>query len=234
MIWIIKLNDTGAIQWQKSVGGTNSDQAYAIKQTTDGGYIVAGTSRSNDGDVSGNHGDFDYLLVKLSPSGDIQWQKSYGGSRTEYCRSVQQTFDGGYVLAGLSRSYDSGLNNYGGYDYWIVKVNDIGTVQWQKSFGGGSYDVAWHAEQTFDSGYIIAGYTNSNEDDVSGYHGNSDVWVIKLSSTGSLDWQKCFGGTNFDVAQYIQQTPDSDILLRPLRNQIMEMFPEITDIPTTG
>src|SRR5215467_5821792 len=91
-----------AIQWQKSLGGSNGDVGYSVQQTKDGGYVVAGYSNSNDGNVSGNHGNMDYWIVKLTKKGDIQWQKSLGGSSNEFGYFVQQTSDSGYIVAGES------------------------------------------------------------------------------------------------------------------------------------
>src|SRR5690606_36553664 len=110
------------IEWEKAFGGSNSDVAHSIQRTTDGGFVFFGESRSNDGDVSGNHGDDDYWLVKLNEAGNLEWQKSLGGSGRDYSESVQQTLDGGYILCGYSSSNDGDVwGNHGGDDYWIVK-----------------------------------------------------------------------------------------------------------------
>ena len=125
-----------AIQWQKSLGGSNNDYAYAIRQTTDGGYIVAGYSSSNDGDVTGNHGGLDYWVVKLNSTGNIEWQKSLGGSSNDKAYAIQQTADGGYIVAGFSYSIDGDVTgNHGAFDYWVVKLNSTGNIEWQKSLG---------------------------------------------------------------------------------------------------
>ena len=131
--WIIKLDSSGNITWQKSFGGTLSDRAYCIQQTTDGGYIVAGLSYSNDGDVTGNHGDADYWVVKLDATGNITWQKSLGGTNQDYGYSIQQTTGGGYIVAGYSNSNDGDVTgNNGGVDCWIVKLDTVGNITWQK------------------------------------------------------------------------------------------------------
>ncbi len=197
------------IQWQKSYGGTSTEYGYAIDTTNDGGYIVAGSSFSNDGDVTGNHGNADYWIVKLGSTGDIQWQKSLGGTGTENPYSIEQTTDGGYIVAGSSTSNNGDVTgNHGSTDYWVVKLKSTGTIQWQKSLGGSGAEKAYSIQQTADDGYIVAGYSESNEGDVSGNHGNSDIWVVKLDSTGSLKWQKSLGGSGSDDAFSIQQTND--------------------------
>lgn len=212
--WIVKLNDLGVIQWQKSIGGSNYDDAYSIVQTTDGGYIVAGVSSSNDGDVSGNHGTFDYWVVKLNSLGVIQWQKSLGGSSDDYAYSIVQTTDGGYVLAGVSISNNGDVSgNQGAFDYWVVKLNSFGVIQWQKSLGGTGSDFAYSIIQTTDGGYVVAGYSNSNNGNVSGNNGRNDYWIVKLNNLGVIQWQHCLGGSNDDIASSIIQTSDGSYVV---------------------
>lgn len=181
-----KIDIIGNIQWQQSYGGSGSDQSYAIQQTTDGGYIIAGISSSNDVDVSSNNGCFDYWIVKLNNSGIIQWQNSYGGSGCEYVSSIQQTNDGGYIVGGWTGSNDGDVTeNYGEYDYWIVKLDSSGIMQWQQSFGALHDDQSNSIQQTTDGGYIVAGVSFITADDDEG-----NYWILKLDSFGVLQWQK--------------------------------------------
>jgi len=107
--------------WQRTLGGSDLDVSFSIQQTIDKGYIIAGFSSSNDGDVSGNHGDYDYWIVKLTSTGELDWQKSLGGSGFDFAESIQQTTDGGYIIAGCSESNDGDVSeNHGSRDYWIV------------------------------------------------------------------------------------------------------------------
>ena len=212
--WIVKLDSSGNITWQKSLGGSGVDQAFSIQQTTDGGYIVGGSSQSNDGDVTGNHGDDDYWIVKLDPSGNITWQKSLGGMNEDIVSSIQQTTDGGYIVAGYSQSNDGDVTgNHGGLDYWIVKLDPSGNIIWQKSLGGTSLDNTNSIQQTMDGGYIIAGYSGSNDGDVTGNHGGYDCWIVKLDNTGNIEWQKSLGGTVTDYGRSIQQTSDGGYIV---------------------
>jgi len=212
--WVVKLNDTGAIQWQKSLGGSNEDDAYDIRQTADGGYIVAGQSASNDGDVTSNHGSSDYWVVKLNDTGAIQWQRSFGGSSDDDAYAIRQTTDGGYIVAGQSASNDGDVSgNHGGYDYWVVKLNDTGAIQWQKSLGGSSNDRVRDMQLTADGGYVITGWGGSNDGDASGNHGSSDYWIVKINDTGAIIWQQSFGGSNGDYASRIQQTYDGGYIV---------------------
>lgn len=204
--WVVKLDGTGTLQWQQSLGGTFHDQAFSIKQTADNGYIVAGYTVSNDGDVSGNSGD-SYWIVKLGTSGNLEWQKALGGTGVDKAHAIQQTTDGGYIIAGASSSDNGDVSgNHGGYDYWVVKTDATGNIEWQKALGGTEDDIAYDVQQTADGGYIVAGYTQSGNGDVNNSHGASDYWIVKLGSSGNLEWQKALGGTGNEVAYAIRQT----------------------------
>ncbi len=187
--WMVKLDATGNIQWQRLLGGSGSDQAFSVLQTTDGGYTVAGRSNSTDGDVSNNHGGFDYWVVKLNGLGIIQWQNSFGGSGVEQAACMAPVSDGGSVIAGYSNSTNGDVTgNHGGFDYWLIRLNAAGALQWEKSLGGSVADEAFGIQQTADGGYVVSGFASSNDGDASGNHGTgtSDTWVVKLASDGVL------------------------------------------------
>jgi len=212
--WVVKLSAAGDIIWQRSLGGSFQDLGYSIKQTTDSGYIVAGSSFSDDGNVSGNHDSADAWVVKLSPTGGVQWEKSLGGSRNEDARSIKQTSDGGYIVTGTTNSNDGDFtSNHGGYDAWVMKLSDTGAIQWQRTYGDTGTDIAQAIQQTFDSGYIVAGYSNSTAGDVTGNHGGFDYWILKISSLGDIQWENTYGGSNDDIAAAIQQTTDSGYIV---------------------
>ncbi|MEW5677492.1 T9SS type A sorting domain-containing protein [Flavobacterium enshiense] len=184
--WILKLNESGDIQWQKTLGGTGSDSGYETIQTSDGGYIVAGDSESTNGDVTGTHGNSDIWLAKLNASGNIVWQKAYGGSGSEIVSGIKQTSDNGYVVFGRSTLNNGDItNNHGGYDFWVLKITNNGSIQWQKSYGGSLDEYSLGLTPTLDGGYITAGYTYSNNGDISNNHGGTDCWIIKLSPGGN-------------------------------------------------
>jgi len=204
--WVVKLDSLGNLQWQKCLGGTNQDEASAIIQTIDGGFAIGGYTNSNDGDVSGNNGGYDFWIVKLDPQGNMQWQKCIGGSGNEYAKSIIQTSDNGFAIAGHTSSNDGDASgNHGGGDAWVVKLDPMGNIQWQKCLGGTGNDGANAIIQTLDGGYAVAGETNSNDGDVSGNNGSDDFWVIKLDSQGNIQWQKCLGGTDYEIANSIIQ-----------------------------
>ncbi|MDR0665109.1 MAG: hypothetical protein LBF86_06275, partial [Helicobacteraceae bacterium] len=144
-------------------------------------------------------------------------EKSLGGSDYDYATSIQQTKDNGYTVAGYSYSNDGDVTeNYGNYDFWIVKLNANGAIVWQKSLGGSNSDWATSIQQTKDNGYIIAGYSYSTDGNVTGHHGstdNTDCWIVKLNANGAIEWQKSLGGSDYDYANSIQQTSDGGYII---------------------
>lgn len=213
--WILKLDSVGAIEWQKSIGGTSVDGAFSIYQTIDSGYIVAGSSNSNDDDVTGNNGNTDFWIVKLNTTGTIQWQKSLGGTLDDVSYSIQQTNDGGFIAAGWTGSNDGDVSgNHGGlYDCWVVKIDTIGAIEWQKCLGGTDIDEAACIQQTQDDGFVLTGFSQSDDGDFNINIGGYDSFVIKLDINGNLQWQKILGGTNFDAFESIQETFDGGYIL---------------------
>ena len=210
------------VLWQKAVGGFRNDVAYSIYQTRDGGYIVAGWTESRDKNISGYHGDKDFWIVKLDKNGNIQWQRALGGTKEDEARSIQQTSDGGYIVAGWTFSNDGNVSgNHGGSDFWIIKLDRSGNIQWQKTLGGSENDYAYSIQQTSDGGYIVVGYTTSNDEDVSGNHGErsfwgwwpEDAWIVKLDSKGNIQWQRSLGGSDDDAAYSVQQTSDGGYIV---------------------
>lgn len=213
--WVVKLNsDAGVTYWKKNFGGSNSDTINKIISTTDGGYIFVGSSRSNDGDVLTNKGYIDYWIVKINSDGNVQWKKSFGGTGDDRALSVIQTSDGGYAVGGYAEGNTGDITgNHGNQDYWILRLNsDGGVVFWKKSFGGLYPDLAWSMAQTSDAGFIIAGQSFSTDGDVTGNHGGTDAWVVKINEAGNLQWQKALGGTKIDQAYSIIQSSDGGYL----------------------
>ena len=213
--WVVKLNSTGTLIWQKSLGGTDHDSGYSVKETSDGGYIVAGEARSNDGDVSGHHGFLgDYWIAKLDASGNITWQKCYGGTDGDVATDILETSDGGFIIAGYAFSNDFDVvGNHGNSDFWIIKLSNVGNVQWKKCYGGIYSEEAQRIKPTPDGGYIIIGTTHSNNGDVSGKHDSFDYWVVKIDINGTLQWQKCLGGDSEDYGYGIDVTSDGGYIV---------------------
>jgi hypothetical protein len=204
--WIVKLSNTGILEWQKTLGGTLNEHGSSIQKTTDGGYIVAGSSSSNNGDVTDNHGKSDFWIAKLTNVGSIEWQKSYGGSSSDSAHSVLQTADGGYIIVGETLSSNGDVSGrHGQIDYWVLKLTSTGLIDWQKCLGGSSMDVAYSVGQTTDGGFIVAGSSWSVDGDVIDLADAEDYWIVKLTTTGSIEWQKALGGSVRDQAYSIQE-----------------------------
>ncbi|MBK7853915.1 MAG: hypothetical protein IPJ79_02535 [Bacteroidetes bacterium] len=223
--WMVKTDAVGSIQWQSTIGGNNDDYLKYIRQTIDGGYILGGYSNSNiSGDKAENCiGNNDYWIIKTDATGNIQWQNTIGGNRRDELRSIQQTTDGGYILGGYSQSNISGdktENNLGSGspitgDYWVVKIDAIGNIQWQNTIGGSLDDALCLIEQTSDGGYILGGYSYSNlsGDKTENSNGWYDYWIVKTDFAGSIQWQNTIGGSNLDYLYSVKQTPDGGYIL---------------------
>ena len=195
---LLKLESNGDVSWQKIYGwGATDDYAYSIQQTSDGGYIVAGYTIRPESD-----GGREIWVLKLESNGDVSWQKTYGGSVAERGSFIQQTIDGGYIVAGYTHSFGAGTG-----DFWVLKLDSNGNISWQKTYGGSDRDEAYSIQQTSDGGYIVGGYTESFG------AGGKDAWVLKLDSSGDVSWQKTYGGSNDDEAYSIQQTSDDGYII---------------------
>jgi len=201
-IWVIRLDINGNLIWQKTLGGSSTDGATCLAETSTGNIIVAGHSGSDDGDVSFNNGGDDVWVVEIDDSGNLIWENSYGGSGSEYAESIAILQDGSIVIAGWTESSNGDVSDVQGlFDYWLLKISSTGTVLWENTFGGSAMDRAFSVIECSNSGFLIAGYTESDDGDISNSYDGSDSWVIKTDSLGNLDWQKVFGGTFTDQAQ---------------------------------
>ena len=206
-VWIVKLDNAGAITWQKNYGGSASDRGLSVIQTTDTGYMVAANTESSaTGDVTGaNNGAKDIWLLKLDNAGAITWQKNYGGSGDDGFQydCIKQTTDGGYIgLASTASSATGDVSgvNKGAVDYWAVKLDNAGSITWEKNYGGSGNEVGTSVYKTADGGYWLIGVTTSSANgDVTGTNnGVVDGWVVKINSTGTIQWQYNYGGDNQD------------------------------------
>jgi len=181
-VFVIKLDSSGNLSWAKTIGGTYSDYGYSIQQTSDGGYVITGETSSFGA------GYYDVFVIKLDSSGNLSWAKTIGGTSWDYGYSIQQTSDGGYVITGGTYSFGAGYS-----DVFVIKLDSSGNLSWAKTIGGTGWDYGFSIQQTSDGGYVITGRTYSFG---AGY---SDVFVIKLDSSGNLSWAKTIGGTSWDL-----------------------------------
>ncbi|MCJ7423731.1 hypothetical protein MUP01_05625, partial [Candidatus Bathyarchaeota archaeon] len=193
------LSEAPPTEWSKTYGGTSSDVAQALVQTTDGGYALAGYTYSSGA------GDDDFWLVKTDSAGNALWNMTYGGTSTDEAFGLVQTADGGYALAGVTLSFGFGA---GHGDFWLVKTDASGNAQWNKTYGGTGRDGAYGGlVQTADGGYALAGYTSSFG------AGSFDAWLVKTDASGNMQWNKAYGGTSWDIAYSLVQTADGGYAL---------------------
>jgi uncharacterized delta-60 repeat protein len=193
--YVVKLDSSGNVQWTKTIGGSYSDVANSIIQSSDGGYVVAGWT------ASFGAGDDDIFVVKLDSSGNVVWAKTIGGSSWDEARSIIQSSDGGYVVAGETESFGAGDD-----DIFVVKLDSSGNVVWAKTIGGSSYDFANSITQSSDGGYVVAGYTSS-------FGAGGDIYIVKLDSDGNVVWTKTIGGSSMDVARSIIRSSDGSYVV---------------------
>lgn len=266
--WILKLDLNGYLEWQKCYGGSNTDGASAIVVNDDGGYTFSGSTRSTNGDVSGNHGSSDYWVVRLDPAGSIIWQTCLGGTGNDESTGIVKSDDSGYLITGSSGSSDGDIGHpLGMDDIWVVKVSANGGLVWERSLGGSGEDIGYAVcctaggrvtvsgvsswsegalacnhggfdgyigtldpggdlvrqqpclggslsdmllsiAPTPDGGYISAGWTESNNGDITFNHGMSDGWLVRTDSTGNLLWELALGGSLSDGLYTVLRTAD--------------------------
>lgn len=211
--WIIKLNSAGDLSWSKFFGGLFTDTPEGIVETDDNAYIIAGGSDSDDTDISNNKGSYDFWVIKISNTGDLIWEKSFGGEEIDEARAITKSGDGNYIIAGDTRSMDQDVsNNIGAADLWLIKISPLGELLWEKTIGGSSFDVARAITRTQDNGFLMCGSSRSSDIDVENNQGQNDAWVLKVNNNGALEWETTVGGSNIDFAYGVTELNDKTIV----------------------
>ena len=211
--WVLKLNTLGDIEWSKYFGGNFTDTPEGIIETEDNSFIIAGGSDSNDTDISSNIGSYDFWVIKISASGDLVWEKSFGGDQIDEARAIVKSGDGNFIIAGDTRSSNNDIsNNNGAADLWVIKISTDGEMIWEKTIGGSNFDVARSIVSTQDNGFLLAGSSRSSDGDVSENKGQNDAWIVKIDNNANLQWQTTVGGSNIDFAYSITQCNDTSII----------------------
>jgi|GEM_PF-364859 len=210
--WIGRIDSIGNQLWQHCYGGSYKETEGNFMMTSDSGYILGGTSNSLDGDVSNNHGLEDFWVVKLDKNLNLEWETCLGSSSVDASCSIKETYDKGYIAAGSIHRNDGDVNcsYHDDYDAWVVKLDSTGNIQWQNCYGGSLSDGFSDIAFTEDDGYILTGGTRSYDGDVTGNHGDCDVWVVKIDSVGNMQWQKCYGGIYFESSSFIKPSMDGN------------------------
>lgn len=212
--WVIKLTSIGDLEWSRYFGGNFTDTPYGVVQTEDNGYIIAGSSDSDDTDISSHIGSYDFWIVRISAAGDLVWEQSYGGEQIDEARAIVQSGDGNYIIAGDTRSNNTDVShNNGAADLWLIKISPNGNLLWEKTIGGSSFDVARALVRTQDNGFLLAGSSRSDDIDVSENKGQNDAWALKVDANGNLLWETTIGGSNIDFGYGIAELNDQSIIL---------------------
>lgn len=212
--WGTKLDAAGNLQWRKYFGGTNNDRSHAVVQSEDGGFVLSGFSESNDFDIKDSRGSYDFWVLKIDRNGELLWQNSYGGSGIEISYDIVTAGDKGYVVVGNTFSDDGDISkNHGESDIWMIKIDDDGTLVWERNFGGGAFDAAQSVALSSDGGFIISGNSKSSGVDVTANAGENDMWLIKTDNNGQMVWQKAFGGDGLDYGYDALETEDGSIVM---------------------
>ena len=210
---IFKIDALGNLEWENIYGGTMKETFFSVQQTNDLGYVAAGFSLSNDGDISENKGEEDVWIIKIDINGDLEWSKTYGGSKGDVSLDVQQSEDGGYIVGGYTESDDGDVeNNNGEHDFWIIKLDALGNLEWEKNFGGQATDRAQSLQKVSTGGYIVTGLSSSNDGDLVDNMGSRDIWIFKLDNDGNMEWQKNYGSSRLDNGIDIKETEDGGFI----------------------
>lgn len=208
--WVVKTDDNGTIQWSKTFGNICDDNSLNtpdrnIEEMTDG-YVLAGNGYGICGVVGANE---DFWLLKTDLSGNFLWERFFGGSYADNCNVMVKSATG-FLMAGSTYSVDGdATGNHGGVDALVINVDQTGNIVWKSCFGGTGLD-AFTSAQTTTDGYLLWGYTTSNDGDVAGNHGGQDFWLVKLDWNGVLVWQKCIGGSGSEVSAVVRMAPNGD------------------------
>ncbi|KPK67201.1 hypothetical protein AMJ82_11085, partial [candidate division TA06 bacterium SM23_40] len=195
-VYLVKTDSSGDTVWTRAYGGPEIDWAESVERTDDGGYVIAGSTESFGA------GNPDVYLIKTDAVGDTLWTRTYGGTGYDHGRSVAQTDDGGYIIAGQTGSFGAP-----GYNVYLVKTNGAGDTLWTRTYGGSDYEYGYSVAQTDDGGYIIAGYTETFA--VGGW----DVYLIRTDEAGDTVWTRTFGGLQHDYGHWIEATEDRGYII---------------------
>jgi hypothetical protein len=219
--WLLKHDVNNNLVWQQTFGGSMDDRGAKLITTSDGGFALLGYSKSADKDVTSNAGSQDFWMLKISSSGNLLWEKTFGFSGPDYGTTLIETEEGGFLVTGvLDVSASNGQGNakfnkqkHAGGDFWALKLTAGGDLEWSKYYGGSFTDTPLGVVKTADNGFILVGSSDSNDVDINNNKGSYDFWVIKISSDGTLLWEKSFGGSEIDEARAICATHDGNFMV---------------------
>ncbi|MDD5530703.1 MAG: T9SS type A sorting domain-containing protein [bacterium] len=195
-VYLIRTNSSGDTLWTRTFGGIGHDYGWSARQTSDGGFIVTGFTNSFGA------GNWDVYLIKTDSLGNTMWARTYGGTDNDAGKSVQETQDGGFIVAGQTWSFGAGNS-----DFYLIRTNSSGDTIWTRTYGGTYYEEGVSVQQTSDSGFVITGYTTSFG------AGADDIYLVRTNSSGDTMWTKTFGGTSSDYGNSVRQTEDGGFIV---------------------
>ncbi len=200
--YVVKTDPNGIEEWSKTYGGSGNDIPVSAVQTTDGGYAFTGVTTSFGAE------DKDLWLVKIDSDGNMEWQIIYGGTGIDYGRTIFQTADSGYIIAGSTNSFGAG-----GSDFWLVKTDASGNIEWDETYGGVGFESLYHMDQTVDGGYILVGTIRQAV-----LFAKTNCYIVKTGSSGNMEWNKTIGGNHNCGGSYIRQTSDGGYIITGATN----------------
>ena len=221
---LIKFNADGTQAWSATYGGSQDDRGHSLVQLADGGFVLLGYSMSDDLDASVNQGQHDNWVVRVDATGQLLWEKSFGFPGHDHAYKIIATKDGGLLFngfldvtssegAGASSKIEANSARHGVGEFWVHKIDLAGNVQWRYYFGGTNNDRSYDAVETSTGSFIVVGTSESYDVDISQPRGDYDVWVVKLSASGQLMWEKSLGGSAYDGANAVALDEEENILV---------------------
>lgn len=218
--WVVKFDANHEVLWNKTFGGSDDDRARDVIELADGSFLVTGFSRSSDGNITNNNGNYDFWVIKLSSTGNLIWEKNFGFSGSDQSYVIQKTNDGGFLLGGsLDVTASGGQGNsktsqkHAGGDYWLIKIDANGNKLWSRYYGGQFTDTLLDIEETDSGNLILIGFSDSSDTDITNNLGEYDYWIVSTSSSGDILWKKNFGGSQIDEAFSVTKTSDNHFLV---------------------
>ena len=218
--WVMKFSSEDQILWNRTFGGSDDDRGVDIVATNDGGFAILGAASSSDLEVSQNAGSHDFWMLKITAEGTVMWEKSFGFSGSDKGISLTNTADNGFLLTGVldvsasgGQGNSKGTQRHSGGDVWVLKLSSNGTLEWSTYFGGSFTDTPFGVVETSNNEYIIAASSDSEDFNISNNKGTYDFWVFRITSEGTLVWEKNFGGSEIDEARAIAAADDGNFII---------------------
>lgn len=219
--FITRVSESNEIIWQKTFGGSGVDRPSEIISVANGNFLIIGSTTSTDGDISSNHGLYDYWLFKINANGDLIWEKTFGGSNSDFGIDIKTHTGSEIYVGGNSSSIDGDVTeNNGGNDFWFIKLNENGELLQEDNYGGSNDEYFKDLLIDGNDDFYLLGGTRSDDGDISFNHGEKDVWIVKADSNGELLWEKSFGGSNVEEGKVTLVKEDSSLIIGAVTNSI--------------